>query len=142
MSAYALDLGGPADEPRRPARATAAPSTIVEPVYAAGGFAAPDDMKRPRYVQAIFTFLSPRIAPLTIGPALPQAALARVLDELDRHPRKVSVYCNPATPEDIEIRDEAGRDAPRLLLAIVHAGLSLAEAQTALLALQSNPNKR
>lgn len=142
MSAYALDLDGPSDRPRRPSRPAAAPSTIDAPAYAAGQFADAEDMKRPRFVQAIFTCLSMRRAPLTIGPTLPQAALARVLDEIDRHPRKVSIFCNPATPEDIEIRDESSREAPRLLLAIIHTGLSLAEANTALIALQSNPSPK
>lgn len=149
MSAYALDFGGPVAQPRRPARAVATPpavaptpSTIDADDYPAGGFADADDMKRPRFVQAIFTCLSVRRQPLSIGPTRPQAALARVLDEIDRHPRKVSVFCNPATPEDIEIRDETSGDAPRLLLAIIHAGLSLAEARTALVALQSNPSPR
>lgn len=140
MSAYALDLDGPATRPQRPA--PRAPATIAAPDYAAGDFATPEVMKTPRYVQAIFTCLSERRAPLTIGPCLPQAALARVLDEVDRHPRKVSVCCNPATPEDIEIRDETSREAPRLLLAIVHTGLSLDEARTALVALQSNPSPK
>lgn len=133
MSAYALDFDAN-PQPRRPA----APPTKAEPAR----FADAEAMKTPRYVQAIFTCLSMRRAPLSIGPLLPQAALARVLDEIDRHPRKVSVSCNPATPEDIEIRDESGRDAPRLLLAIVFTGLSLDEARTALLALQSNPSPK
>ncbi len=149
MSAYALDLGGPASQPRRPARAVAppappapTPSTIDAADDAAGHFASAEAMKTPRFVQAIFTCLSVRRQPLSIGPTRPQAALARVLDEIDRNPRKVSVCCNPATPEDIEIRDETGGDAPRLLLAIIHAGLTLAEARTALVALQSNPSPR
>lgn len=99
-------------------------------------------MKRPRFVQAIFTFISPRKDPLTIGPVRPQAALARVLDEIERNPRKVSISSNSATPDEIEIRDESSREAPRHLLAIIHAGLTLAEAQTALSALQSNTSKR
>lgn len=141
MNAYALDFG---DQPsaagsQRPDKAAPPPPP---PEAAEQQFASADDMKRPRFVQAIFTCLSSRRAPLTIGPTRPQAALARVLDEIDRHPRKVSVTCNPATPEDIEIRDETGTDAPRLLLAIVHVGLSLPEANTALVALQSNPSPR
>lgn len=133
MSAYALDF----DAQPKP-RCPIATSAKAEPA----SFADAEAMKTPRYVQAIFTCLSMRRAPLSIGPLLPQAALARVLDEIDRHPRKVSVCCNPATPEDIEIRDESGRDAPRLLLAIVFTGLSLDEARTALLALQSNPSPK
>jgi hypothetical protein len=142
MSAYALDLGDrpkPAEPSWRPDAPPPPPPPppALEPVCAS-----PDDMKRPRFVQAIFTCLSLRRAPLTIGPTRPQAALARVLDEVDRHPRKVSVCCNRATLEDIEIRDESKPGEPRLLLAIVHAGLTLAEAQTALVALQSNPSPK
>ena len=140
MSAYAFDFG-PSVQPRRPMEAPAAPASTVAAVYAAGDYAPPADTKRPRYVQAIFTFLSPRRQPLTIGPCLPQSALARVLDELERHPRKVSIGCNPATPAEIEIRDESSREAPRHLLAIIHEGLSLEEARTALVALQSNPKR-
>lgn len=137
MNAYALDLGDrpKAAAPQLPAKPASAPAAEQQ-------FAAPEDMKRARFVQAIFTCLSLRRAPLTIGPIRPQAALARVLDEIDRHPRKVSVCCNPLTPEDIEIRDESQPDEPRLLLAIVHAGLTLSEAQTALFALQSNPSPK
>lgn len=139
MSAFALDLFSQPERPQRPARE---PGSSPAPASAAVTFATPDDMKRRRYVQAIFTCLSARREPLSIGPTTPQAALARVLDEIERHPRKVSIACNPATPEDIEIRDEAKRDAPRLLLAIVHAGLSHAEAQTALVALQSTSSPK
>lgn len=153
MSAHALEFNDHGDQPRRAVRAIATapqapaspeppPSTIDAPDYPAGGFADAEDMKRPRFVGAIFTCLSLRRQPLLIGPTRPQAALARVLDEIDRHPRKVSVFCNPATPEDIEIRDETSREAPRLLLAIIHTGLSLEEANTALVALQSSPSPK
>lgn len=108
------------------------------PVRHENPIATPADMKRTRLVQAIFTCASPRRAPLTFGGVAPKAALERVLQEIGRLPGLVSVHANPATPHDVEIRDESDKDGPRHLMALVFTGLNIAEARLALQELQAS----
>lgn len=103
--------------------------------------ATPADLARKREVAVLFTCAAPKRGSLFRGADTPAQALERIIDVMGLAPSQVVVDARPETPDTVEIRDDRAKDQPRHILALVYAGLNIAEARAAMASLRT-PSKK